>query len=90
MEQLTMRDLDSALKEFKVDTDGAPGRGAGAPEFKSIDLKVPSLTKPVDYDDGNIYDDLDSGSEMDLGARVAAPETTEMLRKSQIMDLKKQ
>lgn len=57
---------------------------------KSISLKVPSLTKPSDYDDGNIYDDLDSGSEIDIGARVASPETTDMLRKSQIMDLKKQ
>jgi len=88
MEQLTMRDLDSALKEFKVETDGT--NQTSKPEFKSIDLKVPSLTKPVDYDDGNIYDDLDSGSEMDVGARVATAETTDMLRKSQIMDLKKQ
>ena len=83
-----MRDLDSALKEFKVETDGT--NQTSKPEFKSIDLKVPSLTKPVDYDDGNIYDDLDSGSEMDVGARVATAETTDMLRKSQIMDLKKQ
>ena len=82
-----MRDLDSALKEFKIDNGE---NSTKVPEFKSIELKVPSLTKPADYDDGNIYDDLDSGSEMDLGARVAAPETTDMLRKSQIMNLKKQ
>ena len=77
-----MRDLDQALKEFKIETTDKE-----KPEFKSITLKIPSLDRmrssKQSVDDGDIFDDLDSDSE--LGGQLASAQATDALRKSQIM-----
>lgn len=84
MQNLTLRDLDQALKEYKVENEDGV-------EFTQIDLKVPEIGRPADYNEGEIFDDLDSDDdELDVGARVAKPETTDQFRKSQIMNLKSQ
>ena len=57
------------------------------PEFRAVELKVPSLAKVTDPE-GEIFDDLDDDE--DFGARVASKEKTDQVRKSQIMDLNKQ
>ena len=57
-----------------------------APKFRAVELKVPSLAK---VEDGEIFDDLDDDSDFQVGARVASAEITDMVRKSQIMDLNK-
>ena len=38
---------------------------------------------------GEIFDDLDDDTDFQVGARVASAEITDMVRKSQIMDLNK-
>ena len=60
--------------------------GNSAPKFRAVELKVPSLAK---VEDGEIFDDLDDDSDFQVGARVASAEITDMVRKSQIMDLNK-
>ena len=60
--------------------------GNSAPKFRAVELKVPSLAK---VEDGEIFDDLDDETDFQVGARVASAEITDMVRKSQIMDLNK-
>ena len=56
-----------------------------APEFRAVELKIPSLAA-IPQEDGEIFDDLDDDIP---GAQVASKEMTDMVRKSQIMDLNK-
>ena len=98
MENLTLRDLDQALKEYKVEKEDGVEFTVGVRKLQiwfkysqQIDLKVPEIGRPADYNEGEIFDDLDSDDdELDVGARVAKPETTDQFRKSQIMNLKSQ
>ena len=71
------------IVEMFIETDS---EGNSAPKFRAVELKVPSLAK---VEDGEIFDDLDDDSDFQVGARVASAEITDMVRKSQIMDLNK-
>ena len=98
MQNLTLRDLDQALKKYKVENEDGVEFTVLIEKsyfvfisFQQIDLKVPEIGRPADYNEGEIFDDLDSeDDELDVGARVAKPETTDQFRKSQIMNLKSQ
>ena len=57
-----------------------------APEFRAVQLKIPSLAA-IPQDDGEIFDDLDDDDSVAPSAQVASKEMTDRIRKSQIMDL---
>ena len=59
------------------------------PQFREVKLKIPSLAR-IPVEDGEIFDDLDDEDDSEApGARAASREVTDMVRKSQIMDLNK-